>query len=113
MSSNRRTQSITFRLPHELCESLDVLASAQGISRGHWVRGQVMASISRPTKDDLSAVLNDLLATGNAIEEQQRQIKRALIRHLYYTLTYAGSVEHQLAESLAKEKLFSEGRKEG
>lgn len=109
MPVNKRSKNITFRLPHEVCEALDVLAAAQGISRGHWARGQVLSAVSRPSKDELEAVLNDLVATNIALQKSLDELQRALIRHLYYTLTRAGSVEHSVAEALAKEKLFPEG----
>ncbi len=108
MSANKRSQNITFRLPHEVCEALDVLASAQGISRGHWARGQVLSAVSRPNKDDLEAILNHLISTNTELERRLIQLELGLIRHLYYTLTKVGSMEHAIAESLVKEKLFPE-----
>lgn len=109
MKSNKRSQTVTFRLPHEVCEAVDTLAAAQGISRGHWVRGQILAAASRPSKDDLAAVLNDLVSTNLSLEKRIAELQRALMRHLFYTLTKAGSVEHAVAEVIAKEKLFPEG----
>ena len=109
MTNNNRSQTITFRLSKELCDAIDVLAAAQGISRGHWARGQVLAAVSKPNKDDLEAVLNDLLATDAKINRRLKELERALVAHLYYTLTRAGSVEHAVAETLAKEKLFPGG----
>jgi hypothetical protein len=109
MSSNNRSQTVTFRLPNEICEAVDVMAAAQGISRGHWVRGQVLAAASRSNKEELEAVLNDLVATNVTIEKRLHELQRAFIRHLYYTLTRVGAVEHAAAESLAKEKLFPGG----
>lgn len=110
MPVNKRSQNITFRLPREVCEALDVLAAAQGISRGHWARGQVLAALSRPSKDELEAVLNNLVETNIAIETKVNELQRALIRHLYYTLTKVGDIEPSSAESLVKEKLFPEGK---
>lgn len=108
MSSNNRSQTITFRLPNEICDAVDVMAGAQGISRGNWVRGQVLAAVSRPNKDELSAILEDLVANNMRLEKSAFELQRALVRHLYYTLTRVGSVEHSAAEFLAKEKLFRE-----
>ena len=109
MSSNNQSQTITFRLPHEICEAVDVLAAAQGISRGHWARGQVLSAVSRPDKEELEAVLNDLVQTNLAIEKRLHELQRAFMRHLYYTLTRVGSIEHVQAETLVKEKLFPGG----
>lgn len=110
MSVNRRSQNITFRLPIELCEAVDVLAAAHGISRGHWARGQILAAISRPNKDDLESILNHLVKSNADLEQRLLELQRAMIRHLYYTLTRVGSVEHAAAESLVKEKLFPESK---
>lgn len=110
MTSRRQSQTITFRLPLEVCESLDALAAAQGISRGNWARGQVLAAITRPDKDELEAVLNHLVETNVALEAKLSELQRALVRHLFYTLTKVGGIEPSVAESIAKEKLFPEGK---
>lgn len=110
MTLRRQSQTITFRLPSELCDALDTRAAAQGISRGNWARGQVLAAIMRPEKDELEAVLNNLVETNITIETKVNELQRALIRHLYYTLTKVGDIEPSVAESLAKEKLFPEGK---
>ncbi len=110
MNSNNRSKTITFRLPIGVCEALDRLAAAQGISRGNWARGQVLSAVSRPDKGELEAILNNLIEANLALEERLQELQRALIRHLYYTLTKVGSIEHPLAEAIAKEKLFPEGK---
>ena len=82
MSSNNRSQTITFRLPNEVCDAVDVMAGAQGISRGNWVRGQVLAAVSRPNKDELSSILEDLVATNMRLEKNQFELQRAFIHRI-------------------------------
>ncbi len=104
MDSKQRSQSISFRLPIAIAQAVDIRAAEQGISRGNWVRGQILAAISQPDKEDIAALFESFQSSIEKVESKLAKIQIAQARSLYFCLTQIGNIDPEKARLLIKKK---------
>ncbi|MEQ1828365.1 MAG: hypothetical protein ABL921_20560 [Pirellula sp.] len=109
LNSNRRSKSISFRLPVTIAEAAEERAAQCGISIGNWVRGQVIASVSQPDTESLTSVLEDLLENSAKLIKRLEVLEASQRRVLYYCLTKIGSTTPEAAKELIRDKFPSKG----
>ena len=109
LNSNRRSKSISFRLPLSIAEAADERAAQCGISIGNWVRGQVIASVSQPDKESFVGLLEELLDGLEKLNTRLEVLESSQRRTLYYCLTKIGSTSPEAAKQLIRKSFPSKG----
>lgn len=104
-----RSETVSFRADDELLKQIDAECAEFKISRGHWVRGVVLAHFHRResaiTQDDLS----DLLRRLEHLAGQLDDIRPSVARSLYFVLTRVGNVPADAAKELVRSKFLERG----
>ncbi len=104
-----RSETVSFRADDELLKQIDAECDEFKISRGHWVRGVVLAHFHRResaiTQDDFSELLRRL----NELTMQVEAIRPGLARSLFFVLTRVGNVPADAAKELVRTKFLKQG----
>lgn len=97
----RKSQTIGFRVPNEIADSIDEARKAFGISRGDWVRGVVVRSLAAVNTQDDSQ-LDDVRCQLQSIFDNVTTNRLALKRVAYSLLVQAAQLSTDDAKQLTR-----------
>lgn len=101
-----RSETVSFRADDELLKQIDAECDEFKISRGHWVRGVVLAHFHRResaiTHDDLA----ELFRRVDELTGQVAALRPELARSLFFVLTRVGNLSSDAARDLVRSKFL-------
>ncbi|MBX9792572.1 MAG: hypothetical protein K2Y37_27035 [Pirellulales bacterium] len=96
----KRSETISFRAPDELCRFIDKRRAALGVSRGDWVKGVLYALLYDEANETIIALLGELAHDLKKLNTNQA-------RALFAVLTVIGQMTPAEAKQVIRKKFLA------